>query len=74
MISFFSLKLFFLLFGLFISINCSKEQKFMMNLDNIDYSFNYTLKSSEEILNVRCYWIKGFNVYDVSELQKTGEG
>ena len=29
-------------------------------------------QAGEEIFNVRCYWIKGWNVYDISGLEKTG--
>ena len=25
----------------------------------------------EDIINVRCFWIKGLNVYDISPLEKT---
>jgi hypothetical protein len=73
MISLFSLKLVLLSLCFFISINCVSEEKFMMDL-NTNYNFTYTVKAAEEILNVRCYWIKGWNVYDVSGLQKTGNG
>ena len=43
---------------------------------NISDSFNFSYDSfidkvsPDDIFNVRCFWIKGWNVFDVSPLQR----
>jgi hypothetical protein len=31
---------------------------------------NSNLEIGESLLNVKCFWVKGFNVYDISGLEK----
>ena len=76
---------FFNVLSLFIISNviCNElEEKIMMvNLENYKYPnenisneidiLNSEFNLSEEIINVRCFWIKGWNVYDISGLQRT---
>lgn len=62
MIKFTIVKLILLILNFFI---VSNTEIFLHNTIN-----NMTFKK-EEIFDVRCFWINGLNVYDISPLEKT---
>ena len=48
----------------------SQDLKFMSNLfQDAPKAFNTNL--TIELFDVRCFWAKGFNVYDISNLETT---
>ena len=47
-----------------------EELKFMNNLDQEEILKSETIKKLE-LIDVRCFWINGFNVYDISGLENS---
>jgi hypothetical protein len=68
------------IFSLLAFIHCISDNenlKFMMEMKNqnkiYDHNDNLIVNNilPEDFFNARCYWINGWNVYDISNLEVT---
>lgn len=72
--------------NLLILITCSNQQNefdFLKNNQTETISNNYSKylinpeisreKLSSELFNIKCFWVNGWNVFDISGLQRTTE-